>query len=241
MICLFFLTTLFSAGNDSSAIVLKKMHDTYAGKWYHTLTFTQTTEIYMNDSLEQTQTWYEAIRFPDSFRIDFGSPDSGNAVIWRHDSLFQFKKGKRLAARPNRNELLFQLGGMYFVPFDSVVPEFRRQGYDLSRFHSDTWQGRPVYVIGAWAGDDTTRQLWIDREHLTAVRRLQKNEGNREEDIFDGHQQVEGGWVETKIVFKSSDGYKQLEYYHDVKVNVELDERLFDPKSFGKWHWFKKQ
>ena len=61
--------------------ILKMMHDRYAGKWYRTLTFNQKTEMYQNDSLLQTQTWYEALIFPDKFRIDFGPSDSGNSVI----------------------------------------------------------------------------------------------------------------------------------------------------------------
>ena len=52
--------------------IVKKMHDRYAGKWYNTFTFTQTTQQYRNDTLRATQTWHEFIRFPDRFRMDFG-------------------------------------------------------------------------------------------------------------------------------------------------------------------------
>ncbi len=59
--------------NDKDAeAVLREMHNKYAGKWYKSFTFTQTTEQFRNDSLLKTSTWYEAIIFPDKFRIDFG-------------------------------------------------------------------------------------------------------------------------------------------------------------------------
>ena len=68
------------------------MHDRYAGKWYRTFSFSQTTEIYRNDSLKRSETWYENIKFPNNFRIDFGDPDSGNAVIFKNDSSYLFRK-----------------------------------------------------------------------------------------------------------------------------------------------------
>src|SRR5262249_48285840 len=74
--------------------IVKKMHDRYAGKWYRSFTFSQTTEVYRNDSLRSTQTWYEFIRFPERFRMDFGSADSGNAAIFRRDSCYRFRNGK---------------------------------------------------------------------------------------------------------------------------------------------------
>jgi len=33
--------------------LVKQMHKKYYGRWYHTLTFVQTTDIYRNDSLKE--------------------------------------------------------------------------------------------------------------------------------------------------------------------------------------------
>src|ERR1700712_1629402 len=120
--------------------VLKKMHDRYAGKWYKTFTFNQTTEIYHNDSLKRSETWYENINFPNDFRIDFGNPDSGNAVIFKNDSSYLFQKGQRVQVRPYADDLLFLLGGMYFYPFAEVTEKMKSFKYDLDKFHEDTWQ-----------------------------------------------------------------------------------------------------
>src|SRR5260370_1785313 len=63
--------TLFIHGASAQVTgrdIVRKMHDRYAGKWYHTFTFNQTTEMYRTTGTI-TQTWYEFIRFPDRLRI----------------------------------------------------------------------------------------------------------------------------------------------------------------------------
>src|ERR1700744_3452598 len=77
--------------NPSGREIITRMYHQYAGHWFRTFTFNQTTQQYRNDSLAKTQTWYEFIRFPDRFRMDFGDADSGNAAIFRGDSCSRFK------------------------------------------------------------------------------------------------------------------------------------------------------
>ena len=69
---LFFLIFCSFFTKKDSEEVLQKMYRQYAGKWMHSFTFNQTTENYRNDSLIRTATWYEAVVYPDKFRIDFG-------------------------------------------------------------------------------------------------------------------------------------------------------------------------
>jgi hypothetical protein len=59
---------------------------------------------------------------------------------------------------------------MYSNTFDQVLAHFKTLNYDLSKFHADTWKGKPVYVIGADKDGDRVNQLWIDKEKLVAVR-----------------------------------------------------------------------
>ena len=128
--------------------LIKKMYALYAGKWYHTLTFNQTTDVYRNDSLNSTQTWYESIVFPSQFRIDFGPKDSGNAAIFTADSVYIFKNGQLQRARINDNDLIFLLGGLYFYPLEQTIQKLKSLGFDLSKIHQDRWKGKAVWVIG---------------------------------------------------------------------------------------------
>src|SRR5205085_10609058 len=85
--------------------VLKKMYKRYGGKWFRTFHFIQSTENYRNDSLIRTSTWYEAIIYPDKFRIDFGDLKNGNAVLYNKDSAYNFRNHKLARVTPNDDDL----------------------------------------------------------------------------------------------------------------------------------------
>ncbi len=95
--------------------LLTKMHEKYAGKWYKTFQFKQTTDIYKNDSLIRSQVWSEHIQFPQNFRIDFGNADSGNAVIFKNDSSYYFKNSKLLRTRLLSKRLIIFIGRNVFL------------------------------------------------------------------------------------------------------------------------------
>ncbi len=231
--CLFIITS--SMLRPSSSIeLLKMMHEKYEGKWYKTFSFNQTTEFYRNDSLLRTQTWYENIQFPGNFRIDFGSPDSGNAVIFKNDSAYFFHQSKFANARQYDNDLLFILGGMYFCPLDSVMQRVKSYGYDLTKFHEDIWKGNTVYVIGADKNEDTVNQLWIEKEHYSPVRMLTFKNNTKEEALLENHVPLEGGFTETLVHFYIDNKLVQVEKYHDLKGNIAIDSSIFDEHKFVK-------
>src|SRR4030095_8128462 len=124
---------LFSQSGED---LVKKMHHKYYGRWYRTFTFVQTTDIYRNDSLIRTSTWYEAAHFPYQFRIDLGDPKDGNAVIYLEDSTYRFQNHTLKSVTPGTNPFTFLLGGMYAVPLDSVLSKFKHQRYDLSKIYT---------------------------------------------------------------------------------------------------------
>ena len=231
---LILLITVSMISPPGSREVLKKMHDRYAGKWYKTFSFNQTTEVYRNDSLKHTETWYENIKFPKEFRIDFGDPDSGKAVIYKNDSSYFFRNGKLAGVRPDNNDLLFLLGGMYFYKFDEVISKMTSYGYDLDKFHEDTWKGKEVYVIGARKGEDSVNQLWIEKENYSPVRMIKIENNNKEEALFEDHVKLGGGYTETLVYFFINSKLVQVEKYHDLKGDIEIDPSIFDAQNFIK-------
>ena len=217
--------------------VIRQMYDRYHGKWYSSFTFVQKTERYRNDSLVQTSTWYEALIYPDKFRIDFGDLKDGNAVIFRNDSVYNFRNGELKNKGLDKNDLTFLLGGLYFYPLDKVFAELKSLHYDLGKFREDSWNGREVFVIGASASGEKTNQLWIDKERLILLRMIKYDDNKKEEGIFGDHIQTGGGWSETSAIFYIDDKLIQKEFYRDCKANSPLDPTLFDPALFGKWNW----
>jgi outer membrane lipoprotein-sorting protein len=218
---------------------LLRMHNRYAGKWYRTFTFIQQTGIYRNDSLQRTATWYEAAKFPHNLRIDMEDPKNGNATIYRKDSTYRFQNGNLARATAGTNPFVFLIGGLYSVSFDSARKYLQAEGFDLSRGYSTNWKGRKALVMGAAESDTTTKQLWVDAEHLYILRYIEKTRGT----VMDVHMskqvRIGGGWTETWVEFYFDGKLRQTEQYSDMKADRPLDDQLFDPLLFGKTHWMQ--
>ncbi|MBS1526837.1 MAG: hypothetical protein JST19_14375 [Bacteroidetes bacterium] len=228
VILLFFLPFMPHHALDSTTL-LQKMYARYHGKWHSNLSFNQTTERYKNDSLVKSQIWYEHILYPDKLRIDFDSLKSGNGVLFRGDSTYVISKHKLARSLKGENELIFFLGGMYFVPFDQVLAHFKALNYDLSKFHEDIWKGKPVYVIGANNADEEVNQLWIDKEKLVAIRFIKYDASTKEEGTMEEQIALKGGWSETYCKFYINDKLLQVEKYHDIVAGGPVDKSLFEP------------
>jgi hypothetical protein len=229
---LFALSAFKTTDKITAEKVLAKMYKRYTGKWYKNFTFTQITENFKNDSLIKTTTWYETIVFPDYFRISFGEPNEGNAVIYKKDSTYNFRKGKLLQKSLRTDDVTFLLGGMYFMPFDSVKTKMIKEGYDISKAHESIWEGKKVYVIGAETDDEKASQLWIDKEKLIVVRFVKYLPSMKQDARMSGHQQFGKAWSETIVVFYLNDKLYQKEKYNNCKVNTDVDMGIFDPYNF---------
>lgn len=232
---LLFLTLPFSSQRElNSTTLLQKMYTRYHNKWHSSLSFNQTTERYRNDSLVKSDTWYERIAYPDLLRIDIAGHNSGNGIIFRHDSTYVFNNNKITRNVKNENELIFFLGGLYFVPFDDVLAHFKALHYDLNKFHTSTWKGKPVYVIGADKDDEKVNQLWIDQDKMIAVRFLKYEDNSKEEGFFEDYVALKNAWSETKCSFYLNDHLLQVEKYHDVVAGGPIDKSIFEPGMIGK-------
>ena len=220
------------AEKKTSEKILASMYKRYTGKWYKNFTFTQATENFKNDSLIKTTIWHETIVFPDYFRISFGEPSEGNAVIYKKDSSYNFRKGKLIQKGLRNEDIPFLLGGMYFIPFDSVLSKMKVEGYDLTKAHESNWEGKKVYVIGSTTDDEKASQLWIDAKKLIVVRFVQYLPTMKQDARMSGHQQFGKAWSETNVVFYLNDKLYQKEKYYDCKVNTDVDMQIFDPYNF---------
>ena len=135
-----------------------------------------------------------------------------------------------------------KLGGQ-FPPFGNVVTDQsqreRLQGlrFDLATVHEDTWEGRPVWVVGAPVGDLRTRQFWVDRERLVFVRLLEpgRRDTTRMSDIrFNKYQPLGPAWLSAEVAFLVDNHEQWLEEYTEIKTDVPLAPVLFDPRQWKK-------
>jgi hypothetical protein len=222
--------------------LLQRMHDRYAGHWYKTLTFVQKTTQYPPNAAPRISTWYESLR-GDRLRIDFGNPSAGNGVIYTPDSGYVFRAGKLVRSLADGNIFLPLISSVYVLPMSSTLAQLAPYHFDLSRIRSDTWEGRPVFVVGARdARDLESPQFWVDAERLIVVRfvaPLIPNGKAKAQDIrLEKNVPVAGGWLATRVRMLDADQPLQTEEYTDWHANVTLPPHFFDPAHWSEGtHW----
>ena len=232
------IRTDYASGEE----LLAAMRARYDGKWYRTLTFTQKTSRLLPDGKWSVQTWYEAMQVPGRLRIDFDPISAANGVIYARDSAFTSRNGRVLPGQASINPLLLLGFDVYANAPARSAAILRKEGFDLTRVHADTFQGRPRIVVGARAGDMHTKQFWVDAEHLYFVRTLERapNDSTKVQDVrFVNYQRVGDAWVAPRVEIHSGGKLVFFEDYSDIRTNVQLDDDLFEP---SKWktakHWY---
>jgi len=222
--------------NDLVAAMQKK----YGKSWYKTATFVQETTNFQPDGTSKVETWYEAMSVPGSLRIDFTPTKEGNGILFTDGKIFVFKNGKVDTTRPFEHPLLILGFDIYRAPASEITAKLQALKFDLSQFREDTWQGRPVYVVGAKAGDLHSPQFWIDQKNLYFVRMLRpagKDGAQTSETQFNKYQKLGGGWMAPEVIFMVDGKVVTTEEYSDMHSDVTLDPKLFDPQFWTTVHW----
>jgi streptogramin lyase len=120
---------------------------------------------------------------------------------------------------------------VYAQPVDQTLNKLQTLGFDLSSVRSDTWQGRPVYVVGAKAGDVHSRQFWVDKQRLVFVRMLepgQRDTSITSETQFNDYRAFGSGWVSAQVLFLNKGQRVWMEEYDQIQVDVPLTDGAFD-------------
>ena len=220
--------------------LVQAMQSKYAKSWYKTATFVQKTTNIDKDGNQKVETWYEAMSLPGSLRIDFTPTKDGNGILFSNGQVYSFKNGKVDTNRPFVHPPMVLGFDIYGLPQNDVMEKLKGLKFDLSIFREDTWQGRPVYVVGAKQGDLHSPQFWIDQKNLYFVRMLRpggRDGAQTQETQFNKYVRLGGGWMSPEVIFKVDDKVVTTEEYSDLRANVKLPEKLFDPESFATVHW----
>lgn len=220
--------------------LIQAMQSKYAKSWYKTATFVQKTTNFQPDGTKKIETWYEAMTLPGSLRIDFTPTKDGNGILFTNSQIYVFKNGKIDGNRPYVHPLMVLGFDVYGLPPSEVIEKLKGLKFDLSVFREDTWQGRPVYVVGAKQGDLHSPQFWIDQQNLYFVRMIRpagKDGAQTQETQFNKYVKLGGGWMSPEVIFMVDGKVATTEEYSDLRANVKLPDKLFDPESFATVHW----
>ncbi len=222
---------------DELVAAMQKKH---AKSWYRTATFVQKTTNIDKDGNQKVETWYEAMSLPGSLRIDFTPTKDGNGILFTNSQIYVFKNGKVDTNRAFVHPLMVLGFDIYGLPASDVIEKLKGLKFDLTIFREDTWQGRPVYVVGAKQGDLHSSQFWIDKKNLYFVRMIRpvgKDGAQTQETQFNKYVKLGGGWMSPEVIFKVDGKVVTTEEYSELRANVKLPDRLFDPASFATVHW----
>jgi len=221
---------------EAGVAVLRRVHDRYSQTRFRTLTFTQKTTF--PDG--RVEWWYEAERIPGHARVDIAPFDSLKTSIFRNDSAYVFARGELQRTGGPLAMTMWTLMDMYAIPPEETAEALRRRGVDMALVHEREHEGRRVIVIGAADYDTTRQQVWLDAEHLYAVRHIIPRGGHRVIDVS-GHTFRDGGWVEGEIRVYLNGELQLLEEYNDIRTNVELPPGLFEPAPYLPPPWPRRQ
>ena len=240
VISLLLLPLIAYAKISNTTELIAAMQTKYKKSWYKTATFVQETTNIQPDGTSKVETWYEAMSVPGSLRIDFTPVSAGNGILFSHGKIFVFKNGKIDSTRAFNHTLLILGFDIYRSSASEVIAKLQTLKFDLSQFREDTWQGRPVYVVGAKAGDLHSPQFWIDQENLYFVRMLRpagKDGTQTQETQFNKYQKCGGGWMAPEVIFMMDRKVVTTEKYSEIRCDVTLDSKLFDPQFWTTVHW----
>ena len=227
-------TRAAAAITDGESLI-RAMHGRYAGRWYRTLTFTQTTTRTPVGGPRTVEVWREYAAIPGYLRIEVGPEADGRGVLFARDSSFAIRGGQVAARRAGRNPLMILGFDVYAQAPETTARVLLEEGFALSPVRMDTWQGRPAYVVGAAAGDLRTKQFWVDAERLVFVRMIEPFAGDTtktEEILFNRYQPAGGGWIAPEVEVRVDGTLVFHEAYSDIRVDVPLDPSLWVPEQW---------
>jgi len=217
------------------ATLIRAMHDRYEKTWYQTVTFTQKSTTYNPDGTTKVETWYEAAKLPGKLRIDIGPASDGKCSLMVDGTYFRFEQGKQVSSQPYLNMLLVLGFDVYRQPTEATLGQLKQEGFDVAKFHEDSWQGEPVYVVGAEKGDSKTKQFWVEKKRLLFLRIVEPDRSDPQKPtdiLFADYRALRQGLIAARVEVHKEGKLVFSEDYSDIKIDVPLEPAMFDPSHF---------
>ena len=216
----------------SGSGVVKAMHDLYAGKYLRTMSFLQNNTAYTSTGQEQHSQWYEHMEVPGKLRIAFLPTTQRSGLVQVDDKVASFDNGMRVDFRPSVNPLLLLTADVYAAPVAKIMRGLDSLSVDTDVIRTDEWEGHPVYVVGAKAGDSTSNQMWVDADRLLLLRFIQRGKSGDRTIVSDyrvqNYEEIQGYQIPTEFLVIRNGRPVWRERYANVRINEEFPARTFD-------------
>ena len=222
----------------SGSGVVKAMHDLYAGKYLRTMSFLQNNIAYTTTGQEQKSQWYEHLEVPGKLRIAFLPATQRSGLVQVDDNVASFDNGMRVDFRPSVNPLLLLTADVYAAPVATIMRGLASLSVDTDVIRTDEWEGHPVYVVGAKAGDSTSTQMWIDADRLLLLRFIQTGKSGKRTIVSDyrvqSYKDIQGYQIATEFLLIRSGRPVWREQYANVRINEDFPAGTFDQATWKK-------
>ena len=220
-----------SAEPASGRDLIRAVYQRYAGKWYTNFRLVQKVKVFQGGKPAREEIWTETIQLPGKVRSQIGDAADGNAEIYLNGVYHWFRKGELVRKAGYVHTILLLGFDVYCQPPERTIARALEAPFDLDRIHQTTWKGRPVCVVGAAKGDETSNQFWVDKEHLYHVREIRRVGQNLREVELNKYERLGGGWIATELVFKRNGEVATTEEYLTYGLLDEIPPETFDVKA----------
>jgi hypothetical protein len=206
---------------NSTEDLMKEISERYYGKWFTQVKFSQNVYIYENDSLVNSEINDEEYCFPSNLIIYEAPGDSANRNVYKNDSVFCYKNNELTSAEKITHGAVVFSMDIFSMTFPEIMKrwaDFTPITYNINKFHERIYDGRKVYVIGADKGDTLSNQVWFDAEHLYFIKQIKNTKSKGLVEVsFLNYTQLEKGWIEQEVEFKSNGKVYMREKYFNIQ------------------------
>ena len=171
--------------------------------------------------------------YPETFRSDTLSEQVHRIHVLSKDKAVTVIDGKIADESDNRYDRYKNI--LLFKPGKLLQDKLSILGVDVTVSSMGRFEGKPAYVLGAQYPDETTDQVWLDKDSFRPIRWIMtsKPEQRRENSIeirYDQWQKVQNAWYPMRIEFFMAGLLVREIHVQNVEVNPSFSKKLFDIK-----------
>jgi outer membrane lipoprotein-sorting protein len=171
--------------------------------------------------------------YPETFRSDTLSEHVHRIHVLSKGKAVTVIDGKIADESDNRYDRYKNI--LLFKPGKMLQDELSLLGVDVTVSSLGRFQGKPAYVLGAQYPDETTAQIWLDKDTYRPFRWIMtskdgKSRENSLEVRYVQWQKVQNTWYPMRIEFFMAGILVREIHVQNIKANPSFSKKLFDIK-----------
>jgi len=168
-----------------------------------------------------------SFKFPKTFRSDIVSENIQRIRILSDSIVFTVVDGKISDEPENSYDHYKDL--ILFRSREILQERLLNLGVDVKVTSLGRFQGKPAYVLGAQYPDETSPQVWLDKETFLPFRWIMANNATQNlEVLYLNWKKLDQTWYPMRIEFFSNGNLVREIHVQDIKVNPSFQADLFD-------------